>query len=827
MGKRPGMNLRAQIALMVVFSVGAVWITAFYELNRSERSYLHEAELRTAVSAQVFAEYSRSTIKRLNELILDTRDNWNGDWRHFAREIRAQQGNIQDLTFQVSVIDKDGLLAFSNLAPPTERMDLSTREHFLVHKNNPDQDVLFISKPLKGKVSGKWSIQFTRPIFKNEKFDGVIVVSVDPEVFVRFADKLHIGEHGALAIVRNTGEIMVRYPVLESSYGQLIKNRPFLGPASPVSGNFRVVASSDGVERLIGYYKIPEYQLSFVVGEAEAAIFAPYRTYRLVVLSVATAVSLFGIFLFVLLNRSLATLERVREQLEQAKQQAESASVAKSQFLATMSHEIRTPINGVIGMTGLLLDGELSDAQREKANVVASSAESLLTIINDILDFSKIEAGRLDLEQVDYDLRRMLDELSTLYTIRTSEKSLGFSQAIAPDVPAWVKGDPTRLRQILNNFLSNALKFTSSGQIRLVVDTTPATAGGEPAMLRCQVVDTGIGIPAKVQRKLFTAFSQADASTTREFGGTGLGLAICRQLAELMGGQVGVMSTPGEGATFWVMLPLCPASAPDIAKVPAGPATHAALSASACKVLLVEDNAVNQAVALGMLRKLGYQDVAVASDGLLAVKKAELIDFDIIFMDCQMPGMDGYEATQTLRAHGKTMPIVAMTANAVSGDRERCLAAGMNDYVSKPFTAETLAAVLLKWGHVARRQAEAPAAQVLNPLPPVADPGRVNEEQVIDEDEAFLATLARMATQNLERKIDQLALCVQGAKARDIERTAHDIKRVANNVGARAVAAIASELEQFAAMDDLSASDALLANLREAFSLFKEKATAA
>ncbi|MBV8659750.1 MAG: hypothetical protein JO142_18170 [Burkholderiales bacterium] len=630
----PGFNLRIQIALMVLLSLAAVWVMAFYELSRSERSYEHEAELRTAVSAQVFAEYSRSTIKRLNELILDARDNWNGDGGRFASLIRRQQSNIQDLTFQVAIIDREGFLAFSNLAASTGRVDLSSREHFLVHKNAPGADALFISKPVKGKVSGLWSIQFTRPIFRDGKFDGVIVVSVNPDVFGRFADKLHLGEHGALAIVRDTGEIMARYPVVESSYGQRVTQRPFLERAAPVSGSYRSASATDHLVRVLGYYKLPEYHLTFVVGESVDDVFAPYRIYRVVVLSVAAAVSMFAILLFGLLNRSLATLERVREQLEQAKHLAESASIAKSHFLATMSHEIRTPINGVIGMTSLLLDGELTESQRQKANLVASSAESLLTIINDVLDFSKIEAGKLELEQVDYDLHRLIDEMATLYAIRSSEKSLGFAKTVAPDVPAWVNGDPVRLRQILGNFLSNALKFTASGTLMLKVDTLPAPAAGAPPMLRCQVSDTGIGLSTKVQRKLFTAFSQADASTTREFGGTGLGLAICRQLAELMGGQVGVTSTPGAGSTFWVTLPLRVAQAPAIE--PAATQTAEAVESAprACRILLVEDNAVNQAVALGMLRKLGYQDVAVAGDGLIAVSKLEEMDCDIIFMDC-------------------------------------------------------------------------------------------------------------------------------------------------------------------------------------------------
>ncbi len=498
----------------------------------------------------------------------------------------------------------------------------------------------------------------------------------------------------------------------------------------------------------------------------------------------------------VVIGRDVTERRKMEQQLIEARQAAEAASQAKSNFLANMSHEIRTPMNAVIGMARLALETPLTSVQRNYIQTISTSAELLLGILNDILDFSKIEAGKMELEQIDFSLRSILDGLRSLLAFKAAEQGLDLLIEADSEVPDSLRGDPLRLSQILINLGNNAVKFTQQGSVCIRVELVDLSR--HRAVLHFSVSDTGIGMTQEEQQQLFQLFSQADNSITRRYGGTGLGLAICKKLVELLGGAIGVESVYGQGSVFSFTVPLALGEAAVAQKQQ--PAADTAEQLRGAQILLAEDNEINQELTVALLRRKGVE-VTVANNGAEALELLRHAKFDCVLMDIQMPVMDGYTACREIRRQPqhKNLPVIALTANVMTGDQEKSREAGMNGHVGKPFKEEELLAALGRVIGTDRRFAAQPPVQP-QPLPDSAFAALVG----IDVDKGLANT---MHDQDFYRRIlclfqqdqadfaEKFATALRSGDLSGTARLAHTLKGVAGTIGASALHEAASQLE--------------------------------
>ena len=898
---------------LMALCVALIWASIAIHLHEKSAESLRQATSDTQNYAHAFEQNIVRTLDAIDQTLLFVRELYARDPAHFDLTTWARNRQfVRGLTFQISVIDRDGILIQSNLGRVAAPVDLSDRPHVRAQRDSSD-DQLFISPPLVGRVSGKVSLNASRKILDAEgRYAGTVVVSIDPYDITRFYETLDIGD-GVVLLVGDDGIVRARAPTIANTLGRMLdaaaKARLVGGP---VSGSFVSKSPVDGVVRLLSFRRVTDYPLTVAVGLALDEVYAGYERERVEYFGVGACLTLLVLAVGAVLVRQRARLvrsqmaltatlenisqgilmkdadgrvpvinhraaellglprallrrqpmfrdivnwqmqtgefgpveqmdptfrrfvehgemdgtakvyERVRpngtvleirtqllpdgrevrtytditsrraneEALAAARDAAEAAGRARGEFLAVMSHEIRTPMNGILGVAGLLMDMKLGEMERGYVRILLDSGNHLLQLINDILDFTRLDAGRLELEESAFDLPALLRATVDLLASEARAKGLSLTLEIAPTLPARVVGDARRLRQVLLNLLGNAVKFTATGGVRLAATRIGATDGH--IRVGFAVADTGIGIPPEALGKLFTEFTQVDSSISRRFGGSGLGLAISRRLAERLGGTITAESTQGAGSTFRFEVTLREAGADAAPASPEPPAAAPSAGPAPLRVLVAEDNATNRLVVMRMLERMGHTVEAV-ENGREAVAAVARGAYDVVLMDMMMPEMDGLAATAAIRALPGPVartPILGLTAAAMRADEEACLAAGMDDFATKPINAERLA------GAIARARARHRAAEHGLPTPAEALDRAVLDDLAREIGSGPTVELVRMFIAAAPRHLDTLRALAARHDEAELLRQAQLLGTTAGSLGLRPMARACREVRE-------------------------------
>jgi signal transduction histidine kinase/CheY-like chemotaxis protein/HPt (histidine-containing phosphotransfer) domain-containing protein len=741
---------------------------------------------------------------------------------------RLGQRDVHDLLIQnlsglpqvdaITVINAEGkLLNFTRYWPIPE-VNISDRDYFKALKADPS-GTTYLSEPAENRGTGTWTIYLARRLNgPSGEFFGLVLGAMTLQYFEDFYRSTAPNEASAVALLRSDGMMLARSPKT-TQVGKRFPEAAGLVQADS-SGTLRSFSPIDGQMRLKAAHSLRNYPLFVLATQTEDSALQEWYAIAKVLAGLCGAAVLITVVSTVFVSRwwqqqvllrgmleQKVTADRARADAEatllrERSKLAEASSQAKSSFLAVMSHEMRTPLNGVIGALDLLQRTPLDREQTTFVEAALNSSEALLAQISDVLDFSKMEAGRLELEYTGVNVRQLATSLFSIVGTQASARGNTLSLSVEDTLPALLTGDPVRLRQILLNFLSNAVKFTRDGRIRLEMARRVVGAGGP--QIEFSVSDTGDGIPADRIDSLFNEFSMVDASYARNAGGTGLGLAISKRLVTIMGGEIGVESEVGKGSRFWFRIPL--AEWGNTQSVETGPELTPVGPVRALDVLLVDDNPTNLMVVGKMLEAAGHR-ITTAANGREALAAARDTRFDVVFMDISMPEMDGMEATRRIRLLPQpfaSVPIIALTANAVAGDRAHFMAAGMNDYLTKPVRRAQLDAVLERYTankqpeapEPAGKMADQPAAIVSTELEtaPLVDAKELQQLAAETSPEIVQSIISEFLGE-LEQRLEALSRALAEGEMSEIARVSHAIAGSAATVGALQLRVIAKQIE--------------------------------